>query len=48
LRGIEEGGTLFVVLGQAPCPLCGAEAAHHRSDSDCDGNYRGRSGSGAQ
>jgi hypothetical protein len=38
LRGIEEGGTLFEVLGQAPCPLCGAEPAHHRKDSDCDGN----------
>jgi predicted nuclease with TOPRIM domain len=38
LRGIEEGGTLFEVLGQAPCPLCGAEPAHHRRDSDCDGN----------
>jgi len=38
LRGIEEGGTLIQVLGQAPCPLCGAEPAHHRGDSDCDGN----------
>jgi hypothetical protein len=38
LRGIEEGGTLFEVLGQAPCPLCGAEPAHHRKDGDCDGN----------
>ncbi|HYW37359.1 MAG TPA: AAA family ATPase [Terriglobales bacterium] len=38
LRGIEEGGTLFEVMGQAPCPLCGAEPAHHRRDSDCDGN----------
>jgi hypothetical protein len=38
LRGIEEGGTLFEVLGQAPCPLCGAGPAHHRLDSDCDGN----------
>lgn len=38
LRGIEEGGTLFEVLGQAPCPLCGADPAHHRKDGDCDGN----------
>ena len=38
LRGIEEGGTLFGVLGQAACPLCGAEPAHHRRDGDCDGN----------
>ncbi len=38
LRGLEEGGTLFEVLGQAPCPLCGAEPAAHRRDADCDGN----------
>ncbi len=38
LRGIEEGGTLFQVLGQAPCPLCGADPAHHNPDADCDGN----------
>ncbi len=38
LRGIEEAGTMFGVLGQAPCPLCGAEPQHHRSDADCDGN----------
>jgi hypothetical protein len=38
LRGIEEGGTLFEVLGQTPCPLCGAEAANHRKDGQCDGN----------
>lgn len=38
LRGIEETGTLFVALGQAPCPLCGAETVHQRRDADCDGN----------
>lgn len=38
LRGIEEGGTLFQMMGEANCPLCGAEVAHHRKDSDCDGN----------
>lgn len=38
LHGLEEGGTLFEVLGQSACPLCGAEPAHHRRDSDCDGN----------
>jgi hypothetical protein len=38
LRGIEETGTLFVALGQGPCPLCGAEPAHQRRDTDCDGN----------
>jgi hypothetical protein len=41
LKGIEEGGTLFEVLGKAPCPLCGAEPAHHRNDSDCDGDVSG-------
>jgi len=38
LRGIEEGGTLFSILGKTTCPLCGADAAHHRQDGDCDGN----------
>jgi DNA repair exonuclease SbcCD ATPase subunit len=38
LKGIEEGGTLFQVLGQSSCPLCGASAMHHNRDADCDGN----------
>src|SRR6185436_15757739 len=38
LRGIEEGGTLFEVLGQGSCPLCGADPEHHRREKDCDGN----------
>lgn len=38
LRAIEEGGTLFGVLGPASCPLCGAESAHHRVNTECDGN----------
>ena len=38
LRGIEEGGTLFQVLGNAPCPLCGSPPESHRSDSHCAGN----------
>jgi predicted nuclease with TOPRIM domain len=38
LRGIEEGGTLFTILGQSPCPLCGSDPAHHKKDGDCDGN----------
>lgn len=41
LQGIEEGGSLFGVLGQAPCPLCGAEPEHQRRDADCDGNIEG-------
>jgi predicted nuclease with TOPRIM domain len=38
LRGIEEAGTLFEVLGHAVCPLCGAAPEHHQGDSDCGGN----------
>lgn len=38
LRAIEEGGTLFNVLGAASCPLCGAEPVHHQSTTDCEGN----------
>lgn len=38
LRAIEEGGTLFSVLGSSHCPLCGAEPAHHRANADCGGN----------
>jgi predicted nucleic acid-binding Zn-ribbon protein len=38
LRGIEEGGTLFAVLGQFPCPLCGAEPSHQNNNGECDGN----------
>lgn len=38
LRAIEEGGTLFNVLGSGHCPLCGASAAHHRAQAECDGN----------
>lgn len=38
LRAIEEGGTLFNVLGSAHCPLCGAAPAYHQADAECDGN----------
>lgn len=38
LKGIEEGGTLFQVLGQTPCPLCGASPESHKRDAECDGN----------
>jgi hypothetical protein len=38
LRGIEEAGTLFDVLGQTSCPLCGADPEHHRADEACDGD----------
>lgn len=38
LRAIEEGGTLFGVLGNAACPLCGSDPSHHRNDDACEGN----------
>ncbi|AXQ31059.1 hypothetical protein D0B54_21300 [Solimonas sp. K1W22B-7] len=38
LRAVEEGGTLFNVLGSKACPLCGAAPAHHRADAECEGN----------
>jgi hypothetical protein len=34
LRGLEEGGTLFEVMGQGPCPLCGAAPEHHRRTAE--------------
>ena len=34
LRGLEEGGTLFEVMAQGPCPLCGADAEHHRRNAE--------------
>lgn len=38
LKGIEEAGTLFVVLGQRTCPLCGSAPEHHDREASCDGN----------
>lgn len=38
LRGLEEGGTLFDVLGKGTCPLCGADAQHHQKDKACNGD----------
>ncbi|MDR2241127.1 MAG: hypothetical protein LBE33_11870 [Zoogloeaceae bacterium] len=38
LRAIEEGGTLFSVLGTEHCPFCGAAPAHHRADTECHGD----------
>lgn len=38
LLAIEEAGSLFVALGPAACPLCGASPEHHRLSDDCDGN----------
>jgi hypothetical protein len=41
LTAIEEAGSLFVALGEGPCPLCGALPEHHRLGDDCDGNIDG-------
>jgi AAA domain-containing protein len=41
LRGLEEGGTLFEVMGQGPCPLCGADPEHHRRNADSVVNVAG-------
>ncbi|MBU9379010.1 AAA family ATPase [Burkholderia gladioli] len=38
LRAIEEGGTLFNVLGSGHCPLCGAAPESHRADAECNGD----------
>ncbi|CAI0944234.1 Uncharacterised protein [Serratia ficaria] len=38
LRAIEEGGTLFSVMGSGHCPLCGADSDHHRTDIGCNGD----------
>lgn len=38
LRAIEEGGTLFGVLGMSSCPLCGSEPSHQRSKLACEGD----------
>lgn len=38
LRGIEEAGSLFNVLGHTTCPLCGAKPENHQPDGDCGGN----------
>ncbi|WP_080424295.1 hypothetical protein [Burkholderia ubonensis] len=38
LRAIEEGGSLFGLLGAGHCPLCGAAPAHHIADHECNGD----------
>jgi hypothetical protein len=38
LRAIEEGGTLFGILGSSSCPLCGSEPGHQRASTECEGN----------
>lgn len=38
LRAIEEGGTLFNVIGTTACPLCGSFPENQHADAQCDGN----------
>jgi hypothetical protein len=38
LQAIEEGGSLFTILGSSHCPLCGAAPTSHRAIEACDGN----------
>lgn len=38
LHAVEEGGTLFYVMGPRNCPLCGAEPENHCAEAECDGN----------
>ncbi|MBC7622041.1 MAG: hypothetical protein H7232_01480 [Aeromicrobium sp.] len=38
LRAVEEGGTLFNVLGPKDCPLCGASPSHQNGNAECIGN----------
>lgn len=38
LASAIEAGTLFALEEGQVCPICGAEAEHHRPDLACDGN----------
>ncbi|NVO14887.1 MAG: AAA family ATPase [Rhodoplanes sp.] len=38
LASVIEAGTLFALEDGQVCPICGAEAEHHRPDFTCDGN----------
>jgi hypothetical protein len=38
LASAIEAGTLFALEGGQVCPICGAEAKHHRPEFACDGN----------
>lgn len=38
LESAIEAGTLFALEGGQVCPICGAEAKHHRPEFTCDGN----------
>lgn len=38
LKGMEEAGSLFVALGKASCPFCGANPDDQHAEESCDGN----------
>jgi hypothetical protein len=38
LASIAEAGAFFMLEEEATCPVCGADAAHHRPDHACEGN----------
>ena len=38
LAAIQESGSMFAHLEQAPCPLCGAPPREQHLDADCDGD----------
>jgi len=38
LASIIEAGSYFTLEAGETCPVCGADAQHHRPDSACDGN----------
>lgn len=38
LKGMEEAGSLFVALGKASCPICGALPDDQHAEESCDGN----------
>ena len=38
LVAIQESGSLFAHIEQAPCPLCGAKTDAQHADADCEGD----------
>jgi hypothetical protein len=38
LASIQEGGSMFVHIERATCPLCGANPGEQHLEDDCDGN----------
>ncbi|MBL1418915.1 MAG: hypothetical protein COC24_000240 [Alphaproteobacteria bacterium] len=38
LKGIEEAGSLFAVLGKSSCPVCGARSQDQHAKESCEGD----------